>query len=181
VTAGEPWSSVGAVDDPTRLKAAIRRDRREWRRALGRDEVAERSDRIWGNMLSEPTIVSALDTAGSVMVFTPIHGEPVLDALRLRCLDRGVGVVTPEDDPDPASVDVVVVPGVAFTPAGDRLGQGGGWYDRFLCRLAPATLTIGVCFAEQLVDELPCESHDVRVGRVVTDAADRTRGGQPSS
>ena len=69
------------------------------------------------------------------------------------------------DAVEPGSIDLVLVPGLAFTVDGGRLGQGGGHYDRFLaeCR-APA---IGVCFAEQLVDELPLRAHDVRLLRVV--------------
>jgi 5-formyltetrahydrofolate cyclo-ligase len=62
------------------------------------------------------------------------------------------------------------VPGVAFTAAGHRLGQGGGWYDRFLSGLRPGVARIGVCFAECLVDELPTEAHDVIMDLVITDA-----------
>ena len=72
-------------------------------------------------------------------------------------------------DVDPASLDVVVVPGLAFTADGRRLGQGGGHYDRFLPRLRPACVTIGAAFAEQLVDDLPTEPHDIRLTLVVTD------------
>ncbi|MEM1423987.1 MAG: 5-formyltetrahydrofolate cyclo-ligase [Planctomycetota bacterium] len=77
-------------------------------------------------------------------------------------------------DPKPLPIEgigVVLVPGVAFTRAGQRLGRGGGFYDRFIQRLrrrpggAPAL--IGVCFEEQVVDELPVEAHDERVDRVV--------------
>lgn len=130
-------------------------------------------------MLRDPMIATAIDSARVVMAYTPIHGEPVLGALRERCVERGTVVVTPEDDPDPGTVDVVVVPGVAFTASGDRLGQGGGWYDRFLCRLGPGSLSVGVCFVEQVLDDLPLESHDVVLDRVVTDAAEALD--QPSS
>jgi 5-formyltetrahydrofolate cyclo-ligase len=73
-------------------------------------------------------------------------------------------------DADPATLDVAVVPGLGFALDGRRLGQGGGHFDRFLPRLRPACLTIGVCFAEQLLEDLPTERHDVRVHAVVTDA-----------
>ena len=72
-------------------------------------------------------------------------------------------------DVDPTTLDVVVVPGLAFTIDGHRLGQGGGHFDRFLPRLGPDCLTIGVCSHEQLVGELPMAPHDVRVRLVVTD------------
>ncbi|HEY4331154.1 MAG TPA: 5-formyltetrahydrofolate cyclo-ligase [Ilumatobacteraceae bacterium] len=71
---------------------------------------------------------------------------------------------------DPALLDVVIVPGLAFATDGHRLGQGGGYYDRFLPRLRRACLTIGVCFREQLVDAVPVEDHDHRVDMVISDA-----------
>ena len=85
---------------------------------------------------------------------------------------EGKTVALPEDDPppDPATVDVVIVPGLAFTVAGDRLGQGGGWYDRFLPRTRPGCTTIGVGFEPQLVESIPTEPHDVRLDVVITDA-----------
>jgi 5-formyltetrahydrofolate cyclo-ligase len=66
---------------------------------------------------------------------------------------------------DPLSIDLVIVPGVAFTVQGDRLGHGKAYYDRFL----PTTraFTVGACFHEQIVDELPLEPHDVRLDLVV--------------
>jgi 5-formyltetrahydrofolate cyclo-ligase len=62
-------------------------------------------------------------------------------------------------------IDVVIVPGVAFTSDGVRLGRGGGHYDRFLAGVTCPT--IGVCFTEQVCDELPHEPHDVRVAAVI--------------
>jgi 5-formyltetrahydrofolate cyclo-ligase len=70
----------------------------------------------------------------------------------------------------PGDLDLLVVPGLAFTPHGVRLGRGGGFYDRFLAEPGFRAATTGVCFASQLVDELPLEPHDRRVDRVVTDA-----------
>lgn len=70
---------------------------------------------------------------------------------------------------DPSVFDIVIVPGLAFTSDGRRLGQGGGYYDRYLPRLRADCVTVGVCFHEQLVESVPGETHDQRVGRVVTD------------
>ena len=164
------WSSVVRVADPAQRKAEIRRARREWRRSLTAAEIDVRSERIWVNLATDPEIGEALERAHVVMVYTPIHGEPTLAALREWCGVTGIRTVTPESDPDPSGVDVVIVPGVAFTAAGDRLGQGGGWYDRFLARVRPDAVTVGVCFTEQVLDGLPVEEHDIALDRVVTDA-----------
>ena len=106
---------------------------------------------------------------GAVMVFTPIRGEPGLDELVEWCRSVDLATVVPEDEPDPGRVDVVVVPGLAFTADGHRLGQGGGWYDRFLVRVPERVLVVGVGFAEQLVAELPIEPHDVPLDAIITE------------
>jgi 5-formyltetrahydrofolate cyclo-ligase len=66
-------------------------------------------------------------------------------------------------------VDVILVPGLAFDAAGRRIGRGGGFYDRFLLRLPPATLSVGVAFEAQRIDEVPADPHDRRVDVVVTE------------
>jgi 5-formyltetrahydrofolate cyclo-ligase len=79
----------------------------------------------------------------------------------------------PEPDPDPASrvdaarADVIVVPGLVFSPAGDRIGYGGGYYDAVLARCS--AVTVGVAFDSQMRDTLPRARHDVPVRSVVTD------------
>jgi 5-formyltetrahydrofolate cyclo-ligase len=71
---------------------------------------------------------------------------------------------------DPATVDVVITPGLAFDRSGHRLGYGGGHYDRYLARLGPGALRIGIAFAEQVIDRVPAGPGDQRVHLVVTDA-----------
>ena len=67
----------------------------------------------------------------------------------------------------PASeIDVVIVPGVAFTCRGERLGNGGGYYDRFLPRTAARRIAVG--FDCQLCAELPIDQHDLPMDVVVT-------------
>ncbi len=65
-----------------------------------------------------------------------------------------------------AKADLILVPGLAFDPAGGRLGRGGGFYDRFLAGFEG--VKVGVCFPELVVDEIPMEEHDVRMDFVVT-------------
>lgn len=63
--------------------------------------------------------------------------------------------------------DLILVPGVAFDKHGQRLGRGQGYYDRWLREVHRATLC-GVAFREQLLEEIPAASHDVRMHLVVT-------------
>lgn len=69
----------------------------------------------------------------------------------------------------PGELDLVLVPGLAFDLRGGRLGRGKGFYDRFLRLLTAKTVTCGVCFACQVIDEVPMEPHDVRLGALVHD------------
>ena len=67
----------------------------------------------------------------------------------------------------PAAVDVVIVPGLAFDAAGRRLGHGSGGFDRLLDKV-PA-FRIGLAFAAQLVRRVPVAAHDMPMGAVVTE------------
>jgi 5-formyltetrahydrofolate cyclo-ligase len=71
---------------------------------------------------------------------------------------------------DERSIDIVLVPGVLFDRRGGRLGRGQGYYDRFLSRLRPSTVLVGVS-AEALVSEspLPVDDHDVPMGWLATE------------
>jgi 5-formyltetrahydrofolate cyclo-ligase len=68
-----------------------------------------------------------------------------------------------------AEGDVVLVPGVAFDRAGNRLGRGGGFYDRALPGGAGSPLRIGVAYDFQLVDSVPHDSRDRPVDAIVTE------------
>jgi 5-formyltetrahydrofolate cyclo-ligase len=80
----------------------------------------------------------------------------------------GVRIARGERVVDAASIDLVIVPGVAFDHAGHRLGRGMGFYDRFLRDTGLEAVSIGVAFEEQLVERVPCEAGDVPLRGVIT-------------
>ena len=69
----------------------------------------------------------------------------------------------PEGD-DPTAL--VLMPGLAFTVSGDRMGYGGGYYDKFLAR-EPDHPTVALCYDFQIVDSLPVQDHDIPVDLVL--------------
>ena len=72
----------------------------------------------------------------------------------------------------PDRFDLIVVPGVAFSAEGGRMGHGRGFYDRMLARLgARVGCKAGICFNSQMVPGLPMAEHDVRMDVVVTEEA----------
>lgn len=77
------------------------------------------------------------------------------------------GILEPQGDPvSPAQLDLIIVPGVAFDAAGNRMGRGKGFYDRLLA--GTSATTIGVCYAEQYYLSIPTEPHDVPLNDVIT-------------
>jgi 5-formyltetrahydrofolate cyclo-ligase len=69
----------------------------------------------------------------------------------------------------PEAIDLFLVPGLAFTARGARLGRGGGYYDRLLPRRGPQSTAVGLCFALQVVEDMPREPHDQHVDAVITE------------
>lgn len=83
-------------------------------------------------------------------------------------LEKGPrGILQPAGDAAGIVPDVLFVPLVGFTARGERLGQGGGHYDRWLAE-HPGRLAIGLAWDVQLCDTLPCEPHDIALDAVVT-------------
>ena len=82
-------------------------------------------------------------------------------------MHRGkVGIPEPTTPPYEGEIDLIIVPAVAFDKQGNRLGRGGGYYDRFLKKQSHATF-IGVGYDFQLVDEVPVRKHDQKMHRII--------------
>lgn len=107
-----------------------------------------------------------IDEASSMLIPYPVTDIEHLTAGPYQTKQPAVspGTISREITPE-----VVIVPGLAFTPEGGRLGRGKGYYDRFLSTLPETVPTVGVCFSFQLVDSLPMHSSDKKVTFVVTD------------
>ena len=66
------------------------------------------------------------------------------------------------------TLDMIIVPLVAFDRTGARLGYGGGCYDRYLPAVAPECLIVGIAFDEQRVDHVPTDAHDLPLPNIVS-------------
>lgn len=102
--------------------------------------------------------------------------DPKSGAYRMAALSPGQGlrkgpsgVLEPESPEwvDRSAIELWIVPGLAFTRDGVRLGRGAGWYDRLL-EGAPG-IRIGWAMESQVIDAIPEEPHDVRMDGVVTE------------
>jgi len=77
----------------------------------------------------------------------------------------------PRKEVDPRELDLVMVPGVAFTRDGARMGNGKGYYDRLLDRVRPEAPLIALAYECQLFTDLPVSPHDVYMDKVITEKA----------
>lgn len=152
------------------------------RSALIRRQI--RSLPFWGSartvglfcpLPGEPDLLPLMEEEGRRFVFPRIEGVGLawhevgkiaeLEATQTRGMEHlrqpagGVSLPTCE-------IELLLVPGLAFTRAGGRLGRGGGYYDRVLAELETGARSVGVCFEFQILEELPLEDHDMRVHRV---------------
>jgi len=101
-----------------------------------------------------------------------------LKSLRDEDLRKGpMGVLEPKDADivPPKDVAVWLVPGLAFTRDGKRLGYGGGWYDRLMAGTSKYAKKFGVAYAFQFVEDLPSEPHDIPVDSVIDDSREHLK------
>lgn len=115
-----------------------------------------------------PTIAYPAIHEGGFMTFFAI--EPGMSAV---FVDNPAQLVTMESLPKDGivranTIDLMLVPGVAFDESCKRLGQGGGYYDRYIPQLKDDCLVVGVAFDEQIIDSIPSGPHDRKVDYVVT-------------
>ncbi|MCJ7772819.1 MAG: 5-formyltetrahydrofolate cyclo-ligase [Desulfobacterales bacterium] len=67
------------------------------------------------------------------------------------------------------SIDIAIIPGLAFDEKGGRIGTGEGYYDRFIPKLSNTTRKVALALDEQIIQQVPMESHDKHVDIIITD------------
>lgn len=113
-------------------------------------------------LLSRPIRVTVPITRGAKMKASEIEGFPDLEEAGNGIREPVSAETVPRND-----IDIAVVPGIAFDRDGNRIGYGGGYYDRFLSDFTG--YTIGVTYSDFLRDELPTDTWDVPVDTVLTE------------
>ena len=66
-------------------------------------------------------------------------------------------------------IDIAIIPGIAFDEKGGRVGTGRGYYDRLIPKLAITTRKVALTLEEQIIPQVPMESHDKHVDIIITD------------
>ncbi len=192
---------AGKVAADTSPKAALRRQILAARDALPATKRCELSAAITSQMLAldayrNAACVLAYMSFGSEFDTTALVADALASGKRL-CLPRvnrdtrrlelrevtnaesdlqsGTwGIREPRVDRPPADlarIDFILLPGVAFTPRCDRLGYGGGFYDRLIPRFASRPPLVAAAFSLQICEEVPLDANDQRIDIVITESA----------
>ena len=168
-------------------KAALRRAMRERRRALSAKEQEAASKAVFAHLKAfepyrraktvmayaacrgELSLAPVLEDAlaqGKTLLLPRCEAPGVMTARKIDSLSqlrRGYfGLEEPDEAccvADPRKIDLILVPGVAYDACGHRLGQGGGYYDRFLKETC--AVRAGVCHDFALIDCVPHAAHDL--------------------
>lgn len=170
-------------------KIEIRRRVKSMTLALSADEIGRQSQYVVMRLLQiiaqrkpqvvalfvplkdEVQIAEVADRLGCRVVLPRVEGEEMefYDYALETLAEGSFGILEPQrgEAVEPCDIELMVVPGVAFTPLGDRLGRGKGYYDRYLSREGFRAYCVGVCYAHQLFDSLPVEPHDKQMNELV--------------
>ena len=127
------------------------------------------------NEVDTALISAASMEAGKTVCYPAVVGETLefrrlTDPLDLVC--GRYGICEPPADSEiwpPETIDLFLVPGVAFALGGERIGYGKGYYDKALHKLEGKGRLIGFCYDFQLVEAIAGAAHDVLMDAVVTD------------
>jgi len=131
----------------------------------------------FGNEIDLVPWLESLQREGRTVLLPRVESQDILVAVEVvswENMRRGsFGIREPLGQPfPPASIDVVIVPGLVYDGKGYRLGYGKGYYDRFLKLLAPQTFICGVCYDFQVVDTVLPHEADVAMHWVVTEKSE---------
>ena len=173
-------------------KKELRRQIREQKRAMTEEEIVSRSEKLGQLFLATQAYRDAKSIYGYLPYNQEVRTVPMLaqaiadgkrvavpkiygDTMKFLWLDDLDNVAKSEKGiPEPIADEpvaddenaLVLMPGVAFTEKGERIGYGGGYYDRFLAA-EPNHPTIALCYEFQMVASLPTEEFDIPVDCVL--------------
>ncbi|MED9951510.1 MAG: 5-formyltetrahydrofolate cyclo-ligase [Collinsella sp.] len=147
------YAAMGSEVDPAVFAAAAAK--RSWR-------------------VTYPCMLSAIDAAacGQRMCMRAVAVDNASAAPFVDHPTRAFAAMDIDSDRFPIvpakTLDMIIVPLVAFDRAGARLGYGGGCYDRYLPMLSPACQIVGIAFDEQRVDHVPTDAHDLPLPHIIS-------------
>ncbi|MDR0847716.1 MAG: 5-formyltetrahydrofolate cyclo-ligase [Propionibacteriaceae bacterium] len=137
---------------------------------VSREDEPGTLDVLWELAEAEVEVLLPKMSSGPNAMTSPAwawwHGEELTDSV--------LGIPQPTSPPLAsdalARADVVLVPGLVGTVAGERLGRGGGWYDRALVFARPEAQRWLLLNDSEVLPEVPTEAHDLKVTSIITES-----------
>ena len=173
-------------------KTLLRKQIREQKRAMTDAMIAEKSAALTNQFLACEAYAKAKTVYGYLPYNQEVRTVPILeqalcdgkqvavpkvygDTMRfilledLNAVEKGYAGIPEPIAADPVANDpsaLVLMPGLAFHPKGNRMGYGGGFYDKFL-EAEPHHPTVALCYDFQMLPHLDTEDHDIPVDLVL--------------
>lgn len=104
------------------------------------------------------------------------NSTKTMKAIFLDSLDKleknKMGILEPKDDNlviNKNDIDLIIVPGAVFDKSFNRIGYGGGYYDRYLEEIKYKNNKIALAYDFQIIDEIKAEDHDIKVDYIITE------------
>ncbi|MDU7241508.1 5-formyltetrahydrofolate cyclo-ligase [Clostridium sp.] len=120
-------------------------------------------------------IEKAFEDKKNVFIPKVYKDDKLMKAVKLNSIDElkknSMGILEPIDDSnyiEKENIDLIVVPGVVFDKECNRVGYGGGYYDRYLKDIKSKENKIALAYDLQIVDKIESEVHDIKVDYIIT-------------
>ena len=141
-------------------KNTIRQQIKELKRSISESNKIEATNKVASAIEQLPYFKSA----SNILLYHSLPDELHADNTQLGAfnIQEPVGSTTVPL----STIDVAIIPGIAFDKNGIRLGRGKGYYDRLLCQCD--VLKVGICYDFQLMDKLPSDTHDIPMDIIIT-------------
>lgn len=125
---------------------------------------------------TKPIIKRALNENKKVYIPKVYKNDKSMKAIRLKSFEHlkenSMGILEPIEDSEYISkddIDLIIVPGVVFDEKGNRIGYGGGYYDRYLTEIQSKNNKLVLAYEFQVLDCIIEEDHDIKVDYILTE------------
>ncbi len=153
----------------TEVKKALRKQIRAAKNAVPFCEKLSRSE----TLMAQVEKLEQFQNARTVLLYWSMDDEVQTHDFVNRWYKEmqageqfGIGEPTGPEFTNLESIDMIIVPGVAFDREGNRMGRGRGFYDRLLST-TPNAFKVGVAFGFQMVEQVPTEPFDIKMNKVI--------------
>ncbi|ERI90113.1 5-formyltetrahydrofolate cyclo-ligase [Clostridiales bacterium oral taxon 876 str. F0540] len=179
-------------------KVEIRKSIKSLRDSMNKNEKKLKDDEIFNKVITSRSYINAktifiyvsmgseadthriinkaLEDNKLICVPKVINRKEGMKAIKIKSLSELVpgnfGVLEPvsfESQINPAEIDLLIMPGLAFDKFGGRLGYGAGYYDRFLQFVKKEARKLALAYSFQILDKVPMEDYDVFIDEIITE------------